>query len=298
MTSRIGYVLLILLLISGCKKKDEFRIDPAYISEYNDYVKQIDDGRVKYLQLAGLFKFDEGESEFGREIETGFILESPSSRDHIGTFNYSVDSADVQRISFKAEPGLNISTASDSIISNIDLSLDQYGSSQPLILGDLKWQVITRSGSPYLRVWDKQHPMVERFNGYKRYEPNPEFIFTGKFAYFDHEEEQEVKSQLGINAKTSFIGEVTFEYEGKEYKLKVGNNGFTMISDDTSGNETYGGGRYIYLDLPEKDGPVKVDLNRLYNPPCSFSQYTTCLYPPQENHLPFDLKAGETINRL
>ena len=71
-----------------------------------------------------------------------------------------------------------------------------------------------------------------------------------------------------------------------------------MVHDQTSGDVTYGGGRYIYLDLPEKDGPVTIDFNKLYNPPCSFSKYTTCLYPPQQNRLPFEILAGETITGL
>lgn len=298
MKLKLASLFFITFLFFGCKERSEFRIDPAYLTSYNDYVKSIDEGRVKYLQLAGLFKFQEGDNAFGSAVENGFKLDSPSSKAQIGLFTYAQDSTGVEMLDFQAHPGLEVKTENDSVITAIDLSLDEYGSSQPLFLGDLKWQVITRSGSLYLRVWDKQHPMVDRFNGYKKYDPNPEFIFNGEFSYYDEEQQQEVKSQLGVNATTAFIGEVTFSYEGKDYVLKVGNSGFTMVSDDTSGNETYGGGRYIYLDLPEKDGPVLVDFNKLYNPPCSFSQFTTCLYPPQENHLPFNLNAGEMINRL
>ena len=69
-----------------------------------------------------------------------------------------------------------------------------------------------------------------------------------------------------------------------------------MVSDETSGNETYGGGRYIYLDLPETDGSITLDLNYLYNPPCAFSEFTTCLYPPRQNNLPFKILAGEKLN--
>ena len=72
-------------------------------------------------------------------------------------------------------------------------------------------------------------------------------------------------------------------------------DGFTMVSDDTSGDLTYGGGRYIYLDLPESDGPVTIDFNKLYNPPCAFSEFTTCLYPPRQNVLPFKVEAGEKL---
>ena len=68
-----------------------------------------------------------------------------------------------------------------------------------------------------------------------------------------------------------------------------------MVSDETTGDDTYSGGRYIYLKLPETDGTVTLDFNYLYNPPCSFSKFTTCLYPPRQNHLPFKVLAGEKI---
>ena len=69
-----------------------------------------------------------------------------------------------------------------------------------------------------------------------------------------------------------------------------------MVSDKTTGDETYGGGRYIYLDLPETDGLVTLDFNYLYNPPCAFSDFTTCLYPPRQNNLTFIILAGERID--
>jgi hypothetical protein len=68
-----------------------------------------------------------------------------------------------------------------------------------------------------------------------------------------------------------------------------------MVGDLTSGETTYGGGRYIYLDLPERDGPVTLDFNYLFNPPCAYSEFTTCLFPPRQNQLAFKIKAGELV---
>jgi len=80
--------------------------------------------------------------------------------------------------------------------------------------------------------------------------------------------------------------------------LEVGSGGFTMVGDATTGELTYGGGRYMYVTLPETSGKTSLDFNKLYNPPCSFSAYTTCLYPPRQNHMPFTILAGETIERI
>ena len=79
----------------------------------------------------------------------------------------------------------------------------------------------------------------------------------------------------------------------EDYAREVVNHGFTMVGDATTGEETYGGGRYIDLILPETSGTMLVDFNKLYNPPCTFSAFTTCQYPSEQNMLPFKLQAGE-----
>ena len=71
-----------------------------------------------------------------------------------------------------------------------------------------------------------------------------------------------------------------------------------MVGDLTSGESTYGGGRYLYLKLPNTDGKVSLDFNYLYNPPCAFSEFTTCLFPPSQNQLPIKIKAGERIEKV
>ena len=38
---------------------------------------------------------------------------------------------------------------------------------------------------------------------------------------------------------------------------------------------------------------VFVDFNKAYNPPCAFTDYATCTFPSQENHLKTAIAAGE-----
>ena len=69
---------------------------------------------------------------------------------------------------------------------------------------------------------------------------------------------------------------------------------FLPIRDATSGNETYGAGRY--LDPAElEDGRYLVDLNELYHPFCAYDEAFTCPMTPPENHLPFAVRAGERL---
>jgi uncharacterized protein (DUF1684 family) len=67
-----------------------------------------------------------------------------------------------------------------------------------------------------------------------------------------------------------------------------------IFKDGTSNKETYGGGRFLYSEMPE-DGKVVVDFNQAYNPPCAFTPYATCPLPPRENWLPVRVEAGEKV---
>jgi uncharacterized protein (DUF1684 family) len=66
-----------------------------------------------------------------------------------------------------------------------------------------------------------------------------------------------------------------------------------MFRDATSGRETYGGGRFLHVAMPDASGATRIDFNRAYNPPCGYTPYATCPVPPPENRLPLAVKAGE-----
>lgn len=67
---------------------------------------------------------------------------------------------------------------------------------------------------------------------------------------------------------------------------------FVPFGDLTSGNETYGGGRY--LDLPRTGtGLYDLDFNRAYHPYCVYNIAYICPVPPRENRLEVAIRAGE-----
>ena len=68
---------------------------------------------------------------------------------------------------------------------------------------------------------------------------------------------------------------------------------FVIIADETSGEETYGGGRFLYVARADSSGESVIDFNKAYNPPCSFTPYATCPLPPEQNRLPLAVRAGE-----
>lgn len=71
---------------------------------------------------------------------------------------------------------------------------------------------------------------------------------------------------------------------------------FVPFTDSTSGNSTYGGGRYIDLLTTDiQQGNVVLDFNKAYNPYCAYAPGYQCPIPPKENKLTVAIRAGEKV---
>lgn len=68
---------------------------------------------------------------------------------------------------------------------------------------------------------------------------------------------------------------------------------FIPFKDHTSGNETYGGGRYMETGVFEKDQKVMLDFNTCYSPYCAYGGGFSCPIPPEENFVNGRVEAGE-----
>ncbi len=97
---------------------------------------------------------------------------------------------------------------------------------------------------------------------------------------------------------------LSFKIGGKKHTLIVyqpvpvmplyKNHLFLPIKDLTAPADTYGGGRYLDMEISDfKDGKVILDFNKLYNPYCAFSSGWNCPIPPAKNHLKARIEAGE-----
>lgn len=71
---------------------------------------------------------------------------------------------------------------------------------------------------------------------------------------------------------------------------------FVPFRDVTSGNETYGAGRYLEVEI-ERDTSgaltATLDFNLAYSPWCAYNTAYSCTLPPVENTLPIPITAGE-----
>ncbi|RKR12351.1 hypothetical protein CLV91_2477 [Maribacter vaceletii] len=98
-------------------------------------------------------------------------------------------------------------------------------------------------------------------------------------------------------------GIATFILKGKKHKLEIYQNRKLMLQeeykdylflpfiDKTNGKQTYGGGRYIDLSIPEGN-TIVINFNKAYNPYCAYNKKYSCPIVPGINSLDIEVLAG------
>ena len=144
---------------------------------------------------------------------------------------------------------------------------------------------------------------LEKFEGLPFFEINNEFIIQAKFLRTEGAEPFEMKTTTDRLPIYEKYGEAHFNINDKPYILSIyqshktremeeyQNYLFLPFTDATNGNETYGGGRFIDLMIPD-DNRIVIDFNQAYNPLCSYNHKYSCPIPPKGNGLDIRIEAG------
>ena len=114
---------------------------------------------------------------------------------------------------------------------------------------------------------------------------------------YEHVEVVELQTSSGSIASYLRWGKISFEVDDKVvdltmFKDRSSDNLFLPFADATSGNETYGAGRYLDIEM-QPDGNMLVDFNYAYNPYCAYNENWSCPLTPAENRLGVAIRAGE-----
>ena len=290
--SFIIYSLLILTI--ACTQKPE--ADPNYVKEINEWdAKRVnrlkaDDG---WLNLAGRFWLEKGESTFGSSKDNDIVVESSILPEHIGSFIFE-DSV----VTFKSKDDVEV-LLDGKPVKEIVLVDDQKKDITVLQIGSVKFNLIVRDTLYGIRFRDLNSDLVKNFKGVERYPIDESWKITAKFEAYNPVKEIDVPNVLGQISKEKSPGAVVFERDGKTHRIDAVDEGgdklFLIIADQTSGDETYGGGRFMYVNKPDSTGTILLDFNKAYNPPCVFTKYATCPLPPLQNYLKLKIEAGEKV---
>lgn len=254
-----------------------------------------------YLSLVGLFPLAEGRHRFGsaKDNECVFPASAPA---HAGTIVVENGKARLE-----AEPGAGL-VVNGAPVETADLQTDRDETGPTTItLGTIKFYVIDRPGSLYLRVKDPESPVRKEFDGIERFPVERKWRVAAHFERYNPPKKLTVPNVLGFDEVVDCPGVLTFKIDGHEYRLEplsetTGDDWVyhpgeleIMYGDKTNGDDTYGGGRFLYVAGADADGNTVIDFNESYNPPCVFTAYATCPLPTRANVLPMRVEAGEKM---
>ena len=166
-----------------------------------------------------------------------------------------------------------------------------------LYLSSLIINVVKRGERIGVRVKDRESRTRREFKGLEYFPIDPKWRIEGPEAY-QPPKMIPITNVLSMTDNETSPGALAFEVDGKTYRIdpileKGETDWFVMIADETTGRETYGAGRYLYVSPPDATGHMVIDFNKTYSPPCAFTNYATCPLPPRQNHLPIRIEAGE-----
>lgn len=150
-------------------------------------------------------------------------------------------------------------------------------------------------------VFDPERPQIQTFEHLLYFPADRTFAVQARVVELPEPEPLEMPTTRGLIKTFYRHATIEFDVDGKGQELtafKYALEGdaakglFIPFKDTTTGQETYGAGRYIQIDDPESDDFV-LDFNRAFNPLCNYSPAYNCTLPPHENHLKVAIRAGE-----
>jgi len=281
-----------MFMLHGCGDQGVITDEASYMESIGQW-RQNRLERLKsetgWLNLSGLFWLEEGGNSIGSDPSNDVVFPEKAP-DFSGILTLENGN-----VTLEAEPGAGI-YYEDSVISEMKLRDDQSEETTYLRHGDLVWYVIRRDDRYGIRLRDLGHPRIELLEQIPSYPVDIAYVAEASLEPFEQPRIFNVATPVeGVTEQYSCPGTLHFRLKGKRlqlYPFSSGNGYFLVIADETTGLETYGGGRFMYA-TPDSSGRIILDFNKAYNPPCAFSPFATCPLPPRENYLDVAIEAGE-----
>ncbi|MEE9371554.1 MAG: DUF1684 domain-containing protein [Saprospiraceae bacterium] len=289
--SIISSVIGITLVLTSFTIDTNYMNWEEYLISYNTWKEERISELKKpmgYLSLTGLFWLKEGTQSLGSGDSNSLIFPQEFPPE-IGTIdlkeNQIAFTSSNNKITIDGLP------SSDGIINS-----DEDGKASMFNWKSHFWYVIKRGDQYGIRLKDTLAQTRVMLTHVPSFEPQPEWIIKGKYEPNTDESTVSITNKIGITYDRKSAGVVTFEYNSALHDLEATRSGdrlFIVFADQTNGLKTYGGGRFLYVDIPTEGDDVTLDFNKVENPICNFVDFATCPLPIQGNYLPFKVTAGE-----
>ena len=242
---------------------------------------------LNWLSLVGLFPLKDGENSIGN---------GPQYR-----INLPALPAEARAVLIARDTGVYLITEHTGFRLNgqtpleTPLRQDVEGDPDLVEAGSLAMRVISRNNRPFLRVWDREAPMLANFKGLRYFPVDPEYCIAAIYQPFETPRSIRVMDAIGGEHESHFPGQARFNINGVECTLIAEEDEDGLLfnfTDLTRADSTYPGGRYMLAEQP-LEGTVLLDFNLTRNWPCAYTPFATCPLPPAENHLKVRIEAGE-----
>lgn len=182
-----------------------------------------------------------------------------------------------------------------------------HGNSVPVYFGvnEVETIVRTKHDGQHLygvRVRDPRQATRPEDAGVTAFDYDPAWRIRGHYTPAERVAFEAETVEAGVRENTPRMGTFTFEYGGKSYTVVLigkdtpdGVQPVAHVRDRTSGPITYGAGRVIELQFADEACTRIdwIDFNYAVALPCAFTNFVTCPLVPPENHLDFEVLAGE-----
>ncbi|MCV0378856.1 MULTISPECIES: DUF1684 domain-containing protein [unclassified Nitratireductor] len=182
-----------------------------------------------------------------------------------------------------------------------------HGDSLPVYFGRNEVETLLRTthdGQPLfgVRVRDPLEATRLEDAGVTAFDYDPEWRIRGVYTPSERTDYEAETVEEGVRESTPRMGTFTFEYKGKSHELVLigkdtpdGVQPVAHVRDKTNGPVSYGAGRVIELQFTDETNSRIdwIDFNYAVALPCAFTNFVTCPLVPPENHLDFEVLAGE-----
>lgn len=171
------------------------------------------------------------------------------------------------------------------------------------ILGETDWQKQMNADFKDATKSPLKDKDRKDFKGLAFFKFDSTYVVKAKLKRTPNEKPFKMKTTTERLADYVKYGVISFELNGKEHKLNIYQNLglltkpgyedylFLPFLDNTNGEESYSGGRYVEARIPEGD-VIIIDFNTAYNPYCAYNEKYSCPIVPRENTLYTRVEAG------
>lgn len=144
---------------------------------------------------------------------------------------------------------------------------------------------------------------LKDFKGLSFYPYNEKFVVKATLEKLENQPVFKMPTSGTNKPDYKRYGILHFTIDNKKFQLEVYQNLdlikrkgykkhlFLPFIDETSGNETYGAGRYLDIEIPD-GSEIVLDFNKAYHPYCAYTIGYSCPITPDVNFLKTKILAG------